>query len=87
MGHTISLVDDTGILKPLADRNVSVTVVGVLQGLGSANPKNEECYSRSSHSTNDGRLLAVIRPTDAGIIDLNIEAEGCSSKTDRIEVH
>lgn len=85
---SISLVDDTGVLKPLADRRVSVTLqgAGLLQGLGSANPKNEESYNNTSHSTYDGRLLAVIRPTEAGAIDLTIEAEGCADTTARIEV-
>ncbi|MBY0217810.1 glycoside hydrolase family 2 protein [Paenibacillus illinoisensis] len=83
----ISLVDDKGILNPLADRRVSVTVTGsgVLQGLGSANPKNEESYASSTHSTYDGQVLAVIRPEEAGSINVLIEAEGCESRCVQIE--
>lgn len=85
---TISLVDDKGVVKPLADRKVSVTVngAGILQGLGSANPKNEESYVNSTHFTYDGRVLAVIRPTEAGSIEMRVEAEGCATKTAKIEV-
>lgn len=84
---TVSLVDANGIVKPLADRNVTVTVSGpgVLQGLGSANPKNEESYGNHTHSSYDGRIMAVIRPTEAGSIDVIIEAEGCSSQSLTIE--
>ncbi|WP_339315017.1 glycoside hydrolase family 2 TIM barrel-domain containing protein [Paenibacillus sp. FSL R10-2734] len=84
----ISIVDDKGILKPLADRKVSVIVngTGVLQGFGSANPKNEESYMNQTHFTYDGKALAVIRPTEIGIIDVVIEAEGCVIQTAKIEV-
>lgn len=83
---TISLVDDKGVLNPLADRRVTVTVTGtgVLQGLGSANPKNKESYVNPTHLTYDGQVLAVIRPTEAGCIDVIIEAEGCETKTVQI---
>jgi beta-galactosidase len=84
---SISIVDDQGILKPLADREVTVTVEGsgILQGLGSANPKSEEVYHDNVHTTFDGRALAVIRPTGAGVIRVVVEAEGCSPQKLEIE--
>jgi len=84
----ISLVDDQGILKPLADREITVTVAGAgdLQGLGSAKPKSDEDYFDSIHTTYDGYALAVIRPSGTGIITVTIEAEGCTAKTVTIEV-
>lgn len=84
----ISLVDDHRILKPLADRELKVHVegAGYLQGFGCANPASEGDYFDSVHSTFDGRALAVIRPTGAGVIQLTVEAEGCASQTVTIKV-
>jgi beta-galactosidase len=84
----ISLVDEKGILKPLADRKVSVKVegAGILQGLGSGNPKTEENYFDSTHTTFDGQALAVVRPTANGIINVIVEAEGCITQSVKIEV-
>ncbi|MEH7097965.1 glycoside hydrolase family 2 TIM barrel-domain containing protein [Neobacillus vireti] len=83
----ISLVDEKGILKPLADRKVSVKVegAGILQGLGSGNPKTEENYFDSTHTTFDGQVLAVVRPTAMGTINVTVEAEGCIAQTVQIE--
>lgn len=84
----ISLVGDNGVLRPLDDRKVSVHVegAGILQGFGSANPKSEEDFFETEHTTFDGRALAVIRPTKSGIINVTIEAEGCTAQTVVIEV-
>jgi beta-galactosidase len=84
---SISLVDDQGILKPLADREVKVSVegAGVLQGFGSANPKTEESFADHVHMTFDGRALAVIRPTGEGLIGIQVEAEGCIPQQLEIE--
>jgi beta-galactosidase len=83
----ISLVDDKGILKPLADRKVSIKVegAGTLQGFGSANPMTEENYFDTVHTTYDGKALAVIRPTASGIINVIVEADGCKAQTVKIE--
>lgn len=80
---SISLTDDAGILKPMADRKVTVTVEGsgILLGLGSANPKTEESFCDNEHTTFDGRALAVIRPTGAGKIRVCVMAEGCAPQT------
>ncbi len=85
---TISLVDDQGILKPLADRLITIKVEGAgsLQGFGSGNPHHEENFGSTVHTTYDGRVLAVIRPTAAGTIQLTVEAENCTTQAVKIEV-
>lgn len=83
----ISLVDEEGILKPLADRKVSVKVegAGTLFGLGSGNPKTEENYFDPECTTFDGQALAIIRPTTNGIIHVTVEAKDCIPQTIKIE--
>ncbi|WP_138750754.1 glycoside hydrolase family 2 TIM barrel-domain containing protein [Paenibacillus sinopodophylli] len=85
---TVTIADENGILKPLADRNVTVTVEGsgVLQGFGSANPKLEGNFFDSTQKTYDGKVLAVIRPTSSGIIHVSFNAEGCTKQTVQITV-
>jgi beta-galactosidase len=84
---SISLVDEEGILKPLADRKITVKVegAGILQGLGSGNPKTEENYFDAETTTFDGKALAVIRPIKSGTITVYVEAEGCPAQTVKIE--
>jgi beta-galactosidase len=76
----IQLVDETGELRPDADRSVTVTVegAGTLQGLASANPRSEESFTAAACMTYAGRALAVVRPTDVGSITITVAAEGCS---------
>jgi beta-galactosidase len=83
---TVSLVDDKGVLKPLADRKVTVKVdgSGLLQGFGSGNPKPEGNFFDTTQTTFDGKVLAVIRPTSSGIINVTFEAEGCKTQTVQI---
>jgi beta-galactosidase len=85
---TVSLVDNNGILRPLADREVSVKVegAGILQGFGSGNPKPERNFSASTQRSFDGKALAVIRPISSGIIHVTFEAEGCAAQTVQIKV-
>lgn len=84
----ISLVDEKGIVKPRFDRKVTVKVegAGILQGLGSGNPKTEENFCDVEHTTFDGQALAVIRPIESGLINVTVEAEGCMPQTVKIEV-
>ena len=79
----ISLADRHGNVHPLQDRLVTVTVEGsgVLQGLGSADPKSINNYTDSSCETFAGRALAVVRPTGAGDITVSVEAPGCDPVT------
>ncbi|MEK4459488.1 MULTISPECIES: glycoside hydrolase family 2 TIM barrel-domain containing protein [Paenibacillus] len=83
----ISLIDEKGIIKSLADRKVSVKVegAGMLLGFGSANPMTEENYYDTAHTTFNGKALAVIRPTTSGIICVTVETKDCIAQTVRIE--
>ncbi|MFI9172501.1 glycoside hydrolase family 2 protein [Streptomyces lincolnensis] len=76
---TITLTDESGTVPNATDREVRVTVsgAGVLQGLGSGAPVTEETFNGPARHTYDGRALAVIRPTGAGTIVLEAQAEGC----------
>jgi len=82
----ISLVDEEGNLYNLADRKVTVSLegTGFLQGFGSANPKTEESFHDTEHTTFDGKVLAVVRPTAPGMIAMTVSAEGCAPKTVQI---
>lgn len=84
---SISIVDNQGIVKPLADREITVKVegAGILQGFGSANPKTDEDYVDNVHKTFDGKALAVIRSTHSGTIHVRIEAEECTALTIAID--
>jgi beta-galactosidase len=79
----LSLVDDSGIVKPLADRKVRVSVkgTGILQGFGSGNPKPNSGYLDTEQMTYDGLALAVIRPLEKGNIYVEIDADGCITQT------
>ena len=74
----IEFRDANGTLATNVERRVAVTVegAGVLQGLGSARPDTTETYTGTSHTSFDGRLLAVVRPTMAGAITVHVSADG-----------
>jgi hypothetical protein len=81
----IALSDPDGIVHVSHDRQVTVAVTvtgpGVLQGLGSADPKSTNNYAGTSCPTYAGRALAVVRPTGSGEITLTVDADGCESVT------
>ncbi len=83
----LTLVDQAGSLYTTADRKITVELdgPGVLQGFGSANPRTEEGFTDAVHTTFDGRALAVVRPTGAGVITVTATAEGCELRIVRIE--
>lgn len=85
---SIWLEDEMGIVNNMADRKVSVTVSGAceLLGLGSANPKSEEDFRAGCYTTFDGHALAVLRPREAGIAKVLVEAEGCEPQKISIKV-
>ncbi len=85
----ISLVDEQGNLYNTADRKVAVKVEGpgLLQGLGSAKPDSEEPFFDDEHTTFDGKALAVVRPTGAGMIAVTVTADGCTNQTVSIRAH
>ncbi|MFE4834558.1 glycoside hydrolase family 2 TIM barrel-domain containing protein [Arthrobacter sp. NPDC056691] len=76
----IAFTDEDGIVRPLADREVTVDVDGdgELLGSGSGNPITADEFSRGQFTTFYGRGLAVIRPTAAsGTITVTVTATGC----------
>lgn len=74
---TVELVDADGVVSTIDDRRVTVEVTGagVLQGLGSARPVTEETYTSGTHTTFEGRMLAVVRPIATGRIEITIVAD------------
>jgi beta-galactosidase len=74
----IALTDPDGILHTTHDRSVSVHVDGpaVLQALGSGSPSTSETFAEDTHTTFDGRALAIVRPTGPGRITVTVSAEG-----------
>ncbi len=66
----IELVDEAGTVHPAADRAVTLTIEGPgeLLGFGSANPCTSERFGDATHTTYEGRALAVVRPTAPGRI-------------------
>lgn len=65
-------------LVTVDDRLVTVEVsgAGVLAGMGSANPRTEERFDASTWRTFDGRALAIVRPSEAGKIQVIIKSPG-----------
>ncbi|MGA6222069.1 glycoside hydrolase family 2 TIM barrel-domain containing protein [Streptomyces umbrinus] len=79
----ITLTDAHGSLHLRHDRPVTVEITGpgVLQGLGSARPDTEEPFTAATHTTYDGRALAVVRPTGPGSIGVTVTAPDCAAVT------
>jgi hypothetical protein len=77
----IELTDSSGIVKSTSDRAVTVSVDGPAQlALGSAEPATAESFSTGSHTTFQGRALAVLRSTnESGRVTATISAEGCET--------
>ncbi|GAB2674699.1 glycoside hydrolase family 2 TIM barrel-domain containing protein [Nocardia goodfellowii] len=83
----ITLTDHNGIVKPLADREITVTVEGAatLLGLGSAAPTTDEDFTDNVHTTYYGRALAVIRAgKQPGPITLTVSAADCTPQQLRL---
>ena len=83
---TITVVDRDGIIHHGADTNVTIEVdgPGELLGFGNGNPCTDERFDGQTHSTFEGRALAVIRPTGAGEIGVTVMADKCAGRTVRI---
>jgi hypothetical protein len=79
----IALVDADGTAHLNRDRQLTVTVAGagVLQGLGSADPRSTDNYTATSCTTFAGRALAVVRATGVGDIAVRVEAADCDPVT------
>jgi beta-galactosidase len=76
---SITLTDADGNLYTDRDRPVTVGIdgPGTLQGFGSARPETQERFTDDTHTTFDGRALAVIRPTGPGAITIMVSAPDC----------
>ncbi|MDQ0691288.1 glycoside hydrolase family 2 TIM barrel-domain containing protein [Arthrobacter sp. W4I7] len=79
----LELRDPEGTLITCDDRELKATVTGsgVLQGFGSARPVTIEGYRTGTHSTFEGRALAVVRPTGPGPITLHVAGVGLADVT------
>jgi beta-galactosidase len=69
------------------DRPVTVSIDGpaVLQGFGSGNPCTEETFGSPTHDTFNGRAIAVIRPTDPGMITVTVSTKDADDRSVTIE--
>lgn len=79
----IELTDDKGIVEAGSERRIHVKIegAGVLQGLGSANPRTEEGFMQDAHDTFFGRAQAIIRSgTEAGLVKVTVSADGLERK-------
>jgi len=79
----ITIEDDTGIVYHCCNPEISLTVKGsgVLLGMGSGNPVTDERYDDATHTTDHGRLLAIVRRTGSGDICVTASADGFVSAT------
>ncbi len=84
----ITLTDAQGILNNRVDQPITLEITGpgVLQGFGSANPSPIQQFTELTHTTFDGRALAVIRPTGPGDIQIKISSSGCEQQTIHLRV-
>ena len=86
----IELTDYDGVVRPLADRQVTVEVsgAGTLLGFGSGEPICDEGFVGGRHSTYYGRALAVVRAGhEPGDVTVRATARDCEPATVVIPVH
>ncbi|WP_243076315.1 glycoside hydrolase family 2 TIM barrel-domain containing protein [Microbacterium sp. SS28] len=74
---TVELRDAAGTLVTSDDRVLTAEVrgSGVLQGFGSARPSTTEGYRTGTHTTFEGRALAIVRPIGEGPIVLTVSGD------------
>jgi beta-galactosidase len=70
----ITLVDENGIVHISKDRLITVNLEGAGQliGFGSGSPMTTENYLDNECTTYKGRALAVILPTEPGVITVTV---------------
>jgi len=85
---SVRLTDANGVVNPVANRPIEVTVEGpgVIQGFASADHQSTEPLGSSTCSTYDGQALAVIRPTGPGVVELTFTADGLDPTACRLIV-
>jgi len=85
----IAITDRNGNIKVLREDKITVEVegAGTLAALGNSAGRTEETYSQTTHSTYEGRALAIVRAGyEAGKITVKISAHGFDSKEVEISV-
>jgi len=84
----IAVADPQGVVHPTRNRPVTVRVegAGILQALGSGNPSTAESFTADTGRTFEGRILAVVRPTEVGDISVTITADECEPITVALSV-
>ncbi|XVU27869.1 glycoside hydrolase family 2 TIM barrel-domain containing protein [Actinoplanes sp. CA-054009] len=82
----ITIEDADGTPATHRDQAVTVAVsgAGVLAGLGTGRPDTEDQFQSETCTTYDGRALAIVRPTGAGEISLEVRVGGHEPVTLRI---
>ncbi|MFC4504777.1 MULTISPECIES: DUF4982 domain-containing protein [Streptomyces] len=78
----IELADERGTIRPLADREVTLTVTGAgsLLGFGTGEAIATEEFAANRHRTFQGRALAVVRAGhETGHVSIAASADGCES--------
>jgi beta-galactosidase len=83
----IALTDLAGIVHITQNRTITVTIEGPgkLQGLGSDDPASENNYTSATCDTYEGRALAIVRPTGAGQITVQITSD--QGETAEVALH
>lgn len=77
---SIRVEDESGNMVCDADCDVTVSVEGAaLAGIGSGRAKTLQSFAGPTYSTYDGRAVAVIRPTGAGLVQVEVSAVGYPS--------
>ncbi|ONH50302.1 glycoside hydrolase [Frankia sp. CcI49] len=73
----IAIADESGTVANEVEALVSLRVDGAaeLVGFASARPDNTEPFGSDAHTTYEGRVLAILRPTRPGRILLTAEAD------------
>ncbi|MFE3543154.1 glycoside hydrolase family 2 TIM barrel-domain containing protein [Nocardia sp. NPDC059177] len=84
----IALVDQYGRTNPAETRTVRVDIEGpgVLAGLGSGDPRLDEPMLTTTRTTYAGTILAIVRPTGAGILTVRAGADDLEPRTVTIDV-
>lgn len=79
----LTLADEQGTTVLDNDRTLSIEVFGdgVLQGFGSARPKTTEKYTGNTHTTFDGRALAVVRITGDAPVTVIVHSDGLADES------
>lgn len=86
---SVEMVDKDGNWNMQEEREITVSVegAGILQGIGSSNPSNEDIYCSNKCTTYDGNALVCIRAGhNEGMITVKISASGCEEQIGNIRV-